>query len=226
MRAHFRHHLRAEIGPAVEHGHDDAGNLDVRIRSRGAHLFDHADDFDQAFQSIILTLDRRQDFIGRGQCVGHENPERRRTIDQDKVESSVGPQDRQGLSEPGQMIFHAGDFDFSASQIKIGWDEEQPFQTRREDFLHDRFVAHQRIVKTLPFQFLHAEGTGGVALRVEIDQKNALSLRGQGGAQIDRGRGLTDASLLIGDGNDSHERGTMSVLNSKVWRPSGSRQRR
>ena len=52
----------------------------------------------------------------------------------------------------------------------------------------------------------NAKPRAGIALRVEIDDKAALAGRGQGRAEIDRGRGLTDAALLISDGQDAQIR--------------------
>ena len=46
---------------------------------------------------------------------------------------------------------------------------------------------------------LDAEPGRGVALRVEVDDQHVLADRGQGGAEIDRRRGLADAALLVGD---------------------------
>jgi hypothetical protein len=43
-----------------------------------------------------------------------------------------------------------------------------------------------------------------VALRVKIDDQHLLANRGQRGAKIDRRRCLTDATLLIGDRQNSH----------------------
>src|SRR5256885_1835611 len=54
----------------------------------------------------------------------------------------------------------------------------------------------------------HCRGTriesgGGVALGIEVDDQHALTDRSQRGAEIDRGRGLADAALLIGERQDA-----------------------
>ena len=61
----------------------------------------------------------------------------------------------------------------------------------------DQLIAGQR-----PRLALDAKAGAGVALRVEIDDENAVPRRCQCGRQIDGGRGLADAALLIGDGDD------------------------
>ena len=40
------------------------------------------------------------------------------------------------------------------------------------------------------------------ALRVEVDQQHPAAVLGQRGAQVDRGRGLADAALLVAHGDD------------------------
>src|SRR5205085_12591450 len=42
MLSLFVNHLSAQIGPAVEHGHDNPTDLDVIVRARIAHSFDHS----------------------------------------------------------------------------------------------------------------------------------------------------------------------------------------
>src|SRR6266540_162025 len=43
-----------------------------------------------------------------------------------------------------------------------------------------------------------AEPRGCVRLRVEVDHKRALPRLGEAGREVDRGRGLADAALLVG----------------------------
>src|ERR1700737_356571 len=122
------------------------------------------------------------------------------------------------------MIVHARDLDFGSGQIEIGRNEEQMRKTRGQNLFSNGRAAEERVVQIFGFEFLHAERAGGVALRVKIDNQDALTSFGERGAEIDsRGR-FADAALLIGDSDDFHVRGTISVRNSKVRRPSASRQ--
>ena len=50
---------------------------------------------------------------------------------------------------------------------------------------------------------LDAEGRGGVALRVDIDDQDVQSGGSQRGSDVDRGGGLADAALLVGDREDA-----------------------
>jgi hypothetical protein len=49
---------------------------------------------------------------------------------------------------------------------------------------------------------LDAEGGRRVALRVVVDDQNPQTGLGQGGGEVDRGRRLADAALLIRDRDD------------------------
>src|SRR5207245_11366582 len=89
MLPHFVYDLFAQIRPTVEHGHDNAADLDLIVRARIAHLLDHAHDFDQTFERKILALDRRQDLVSSGKRVGHENALRRRTLQKDEIKRFV-----------------------------------------------------------------------------------------------------------------------------------------
>src|SRR5437588_2376226 len=68
------------------------------------------------------------------------------------------------------------------------------------------------MVERFPFEVLHSEGAGGVALRVEIDEQNALGAFRQRSAEIYRRRCFANASLLICDGNDFHPRRSTNIL--------------
>src|SRR5262249_27347773 len=52
---------------------------------------------------------------------------------------------------------------------------------------------------------VHADAGGGVALRIEIDDQDPVVELGQPGTEVDGGRGLADAALLVGDGESPGE---------------------
>ena len=71
---------------------------------------------------------------------------------------------------------------------------------------HDHFegiaLAAERTVEAAALLFFDADGTGGVGLGIEIDQKRVDFLLGESGGEVDGGRGLADAAFLIGDGEN------------------------
>ena len=64
-------------------------------------------------------------------------------------------------------------------------------------------VGGQRVVdRAVGGLALQADAAREVGLRVEIDEEDALLGHGEGGREVDGGRGLADAALLVGDGDD------------------------
>ncbi|KAG1078142.1 hypothetical protein G6F40_016841 [Rhizopus arrhizus] len=70
---------------------------------------------------------------------------------------------------------------------------------------------------------VHATAHGRVALRIQIDQQHALGCVGQGSGQVAGGRGLADATLLVGDGDDAGHAGVprRRVLGPVIMRTTG-----
>src|SRR5689334_24486378 len=102
------------------------------------------------------------------------------------------------------MIRHASYLDLRASEVEVSGDKKEPLQSRRQNFLGDGSLSQQRFVESFAFEILHPERTGGVTLRIKIDEQNALALFRQGRAEVHCRRGLADPPLLIRDRSDFH----------------------
>src|SRR6185312_2212441 len=89
MLAHLGYNLLTKICPAVVHGHDNTAELQPLVRARIAHLLDQSDNLYQPFQREILTLYWGQKLIGGGKRVAHQNSERRRAIQQNKIKCLI-----------------------------------------------------------------------------------------------------------------------------------------
>ena len=75
----------------------------------------------------------------------------------------------------------------------------QPRHRGRHHRVAQRRFADQHVIgRAVAAAAIDAETGRGVALRIEIDDQHALADRGQRGAEIDRGGGLADAALLVG----------------------------
>ena len=55
----------------------------------------------------------------------------------------------------------------------------------------------ERLARSMPRPVL------GIALRVEVDEEHRMAGGGECRAEIDRRRGLADAALLVGDGQNA-----------------------
>ena len=84
MAAHFAADLGREVRARVVHREEDALDGQFRIQVV-ANEIDGGDQLGQPLQRVVLTLNRNQHRIGRGQRVDRQEPERRWAIDQDVV---------------------------------------------------------------------------------------------------------------------------------------------
>ena len=122
------------------------------------------------------------------------------------------------------MVVHPRDFHLRAGEIEIRRHDEHAIQSRRQNFFGDGRATQKWFIQTFTFQILQTKRTRRVSLRIEIDQQHAQTFLRERATEIDCGRRFSDAAFLIGNGNDLHRRGTINVRNSKVRRPSASRQ--
>jgi hypothetical protein len=76
--------LQGQARSAVVHGEDDPTDPELRVQV-GADQLDVAKQLSQAFERVVLALDRDQELVGRGEGVHGEQPERRRTVNEDRV---------------------------------------------------------------------------------------------------------------------------------------------
>jgi len=104
-------------------------------------LLDQPHDFYQSLQSEILTLDWSQEFIGSGQRIAHQNSQRRRTIQKNKIERLVGMQRPERFRKAREMIRHPRDLNFGTSKIEVGRHNEQRFAFCRKDSFNDGGLA-------------------------------------------------------------------------------------
>src|SRR5207248_7965772 len=112
------------------------------------------------------------------------------------------------------MIRHARNFYFGAGKVDVGGNKKDLLQPGRQNFRGDSSLSQQGFVECFAFEVLHPERTGGVSLRIKIDEQDALPLFRQRRAEVYRRRSFADAALLIRDCDDFHfgKRGTDSLF--------------
>src|SRR5207302_429628 len=98
MLADFGHNLVRQIGTAIEHGHDDAKQLEAGIDARIAQLRKDARDHGDAFQGVVFALQRDQEELGGGESVQGQDAERGGAINHHDIELISGENRAQGLA--------------------------------------------------------------------------------------------------------------------------------
>jgi len=97
-------------------------------------------------------------------------------------------------------IFGLTDFELEAREVhRRGRQEKLRHGCRDHRVAHRRGAGQHVVSRGAARLALDAEPGRGVALRIEIDDQHVFADGGERGAEIDRGRGLADAALLVGD---------------------------
>ena len=183
----------------------------VRLRiERGPDLLDRLQELRQALEGEELALQRHQNRVRRRHRVDGDEIERRRAVDQHiGVGRRPGPSlsARERLAQPVGAVALVRDLELEAGEVDGRRADVQPRHRGRLDRVAHRHLADQDVVgRALPALAVDAEPGRGIALRVEVDDQHVLADRGERGAEVDRGRGLADAALLVGERDHARRR--------------------
>ena len=103
-------------------------------------------------------------------------------------------QNKFALFLPHKLDRRAGQLLIRRDHIAVG---------RMADAVERVGVFYQQLVSAGHGILVHAHAGGRVALRVAIDEQNALAFHFQRAGKVNAGRCLADAALLVGYRNDS-----------------------
>ena len=193
------------------HREHDAVDAELGIERR-LHLLDGLDELRQTFEREELALQRHQDRVGGGHRVDRQKIERRRAIDQHIGEVCevrlAAIERRDGVAQAEGAVARLADLEFEAGKIECRRrDRQLRHRGRHDSVAHRRFGGEHVVGGEAAVAAIDAEAGRGVALRIEIDDQYLLADGGERGAEIDRGRGLADAALLVGDRQDAGDLG-------------------
>ncbi len=200
--------LQGDAG--VEHHAQQADQAQVAVEV-GVHLADGVGQVGQAFEREVLALHGHDHALGGAQAVEREHAQAGRAVDQHEV--VVGAHLRQRVLQAALAALFAHQFDLGAGELAVGAQHGIAGASLLQLVGHhgglgdagrfEQHVVHRQLHRAL----VHPRAHGGVALRVQVDQQHALADVRQGSSQVDRGGGLADAALLVGDAEDlSHRR--------------------
>ncbi len=163
----------------------------------------------QTFEREELALQRHQDRVRRRHRIDGEQVERGRAVDQhvgvvgvrrDVVVQSL--RSRRAAGRRGRGVVPSSSSRPERSMV------EAAMCSRGTAVAHhgiaQRRLADQDVVgRAAAVAAIDAEPGRGVALRIEIDDQDALADRGECGPEIDRCGCLADAALLVGERQDA-----------------------
>src|SRR4029079_6936518 len=163
--------LLREIGSIVVHRHDDPFDLKSRIQS----LPDTVESLRKLRYSLepqVLALNGNEDRISRGERVERQEPEGRRTIDQNVLIPLPG--EGQEPFEPKLAAFDTGELDFGSDQLTISGDQGEVGEASNlnRDVGQGR-LAGQCVIQRSTLRILgKAQGAGRIGLGIGIDEQD------------------------------------------------------
>ena len=211
--AELREHLPREAQAVVVHAREDPGDLEVRLHAAAQELHD-LHELAEPLEREELRLHRDQHLAGGGQAVDRQQAEARRVVDQHHVRG--GPSGAlpllalpvvEGVLEDRLAADGARQLQLGAGQVEVRRQHGEARGRRAPQGVGDpAALGEQRVGGRLPRLELGAQVLRGVGLGVHVDHEHPLAQAGQGRAEVDRGRGLPHAALLVDDRDSPHER--------------------
>ena len=135
--------VRGQLGSAVVHRQDDALDRQIGVEVVANEL-ECGQQLGQSFQGVVLALERDEHGIGGGQRIDGQQPERRRTIDQDVV--VVGGHAAEQSLEAALPALDGRKLDFGAGELDCRRHHVQPLVRTGHDQLVDRHPIHDGVV--------------------------------------------------------------------------------
>ena len=197
-------------GVVAEHGRDDGKYLQRRhppALARGGHHFTVGEALAEAIEAEVFAFGGVDEGVG-GEVDGTvEHGGGGGSIDDDEVEEIAQFLDAVGDHEG------IGDLDGDAAGFDVGGDEVQGALRvfireakacgigRAQDVLKGS-IAHEEVIEA--GCFFDAEGEGGVALGIGIEEDDAQTDAGQAGGDVSGEGRLADAAFFVEEGDDFH----------------------
>ena len=165
----------------------------------------------QAFQSVVLALDRNQNLFCRDEGIDGQQAEARRAVDEDIVQAFhtllLTPFGvvHQGVLE-ASLACHQGDqLDLRTREVDIGGGAEEAGHIGA--FLNNfrkRLILNQDIVDAGNIHaVLNTQCGRGVTLRVVIDYQDVEPSLRERSCEVHGGAGFTHTTLLVRHGEDT-----------------------
>lgn len=194
--------LAAEVGADIKHGHEDAADGELGIDAGVAQLVDNLKDLVEAFEGEVFTLEGDDQKIGGGEGVHGNDPEGRRTIEDNGLVIAFTAEWFEELAELNEVIFALAEFNFEGGQVHLGGEQIEVFCIGGKDTFGETFLAVEQRVNAAARLLVETEPGGGIGLRVEINEQCGNLSIGQPGGEVDGGGGFADPALLVGNSKD------------------------
>ena len=177
--------------------------MESRVNPGVPQLAEDAINHRDAFQGIVLALDRHEQSFHGGKGIQRQNSERGRAINQHDFKTPTGNHGIQDQAQPLKMILPARNLHVRPAKIDLTGNDLQILEGSRPDFAHQFFFAEQRPIRTRSLGFFETDPARRVGLRVQVQQKDFFSDRREAGRQINGGGRFAHSPFLIRHRDDS-----------------------
>src|ERR1700722_5900323 len=114
------------------------------------------------------------------------------------------------------MIVQTCNLDFGTREVEICRDHRKTFESGGDNFLFDIRVADQSLIEAVsgcPFQ---TESTGGVSLRIKVNQEHPFPFCRKASREGHRGGCLADTAFLVCDCEQLHWPDSFGLIDSQA----------
>ncbi len=151
-----------------------------------------------AFEGEVLRLHGNEQAVCGHEGVEGEQVECGRAVEDDEVVGDA--QLFEGVAKAGLAVLAVHQLEIGADQVATAWDDLEGLDGRgQKERVHGSAAGDEVIDRAVVAIARDAEAAGAVGLGIAVDEDALQSFESEGGAEIDRGRGLADATFLVGD---------------------------
>jgi hypothetical protein len=190
--------LGRETRARVDHREQDPRDAERRIEPP-LHEVDRAEQLREPLEGVVLGLHRDEDAVGGREGVHGERAERRRAVEEDEA-VPVGRTVGERLGEVALASLERRQLDARRGELRLRGHQIEVREGARPRQLAERDAVEQ-VEGRVPVGTA-TEARRRVRLRVEVDEQAPFARLGEARGEVDGGRRLADAALLIRNRDD------------------------
>ena len=195
----LRDNIIRNIESAVEHREKNAFDVERRIVIRFNYLYS-IHKLRQSLECEKFSKHGYQHGISGNESIYRQRAECRRTVDEDVVEAVL---EHKNLHfQAIHAVFHVQELDLSAREVLVSRDNAEVIELGRKNSVLNASFSYENVVnRDRNALFLNTEAGRSVSLRVDIDAEHLFAALTEIRRKIDNSGRLSNAALLICDGN-------------------------
>ena len=195
-------HLAREVKSSVVHCEQHTIDMQRGV-DRFLYSLDGSNQLGNSLKGEVLALERNKDGVSRDEHVESNQRQRGRAIDQYVVVSIANR--GQDTLHPQYALGIVNQFHFGAGEIgRGGHDIQVPELDSTDESVVEVGIPYEDIIgRSGESLAREAISACRIALRISVNEKNALFGDGEGRREVHSSRGLSNPTLLVGDSENA-----------------------